>query len=94
MTRIELNIKPIKGPIILKPEVELLVNGEGVGTGSFGETISVDVEPGSYEIQALQHSLIKRKSKKLKVNAAVNSTVKIVGKYSRFWGNVRIFNEN
>lgn len=89
--RLEFNIRQLKGPLICKPSVELLIDGEGVGTGNFGDTIVVEVTPGIHQVQAFQHSLIKRTSNVLEVEVSPNSTITITGKYSRLWGHVRIF---
>lgn len=88
--KIEFDIQKVRGPLVGKNNVELLVDGKGVGSGSFGQTIVADLAPGRHHIQAILHSWIKRESKSLEVDVAPNSTVKITGKYSRLWGNVRI----
>lgn len=92
--KIELDLQRLRGPLTGMRGVELLVNDEAAGPVAFGQTVTVDVDPGRYVVQTQIHGILKRKSKKLKVEISKYSTAKLAGKYSRFWGNIQLSENN
>jgi glycine/serine hydroxymethyltransferase len=70
--------------------IDVLVDGDPQTTLQFGETVTVEVEPGHRAVQAILHGVVQRKSKTLFVLVPEGGHVAIVGKYSRLWGTIKL----
>lgn len=66
----------------------VLIDGAEAGAMRIGDTVSFQVPEGEHEVRLalVFWCLIRRTSKPLRVAAPDNATVKLIGKYSRFWG--------
>ena len=88
--KIEVTLKKLRMPIIGMGKINVLVDGANVFSLSLGESASADISAGKHVVQTILNGVVKRKSKKLEIFTEENSTAKIVGKYSRIWGNMKL----
>lgn len=70
--------------------IDLLVDGVPRTTLQFGETVTIEVEPGQRSVQVILHGVVPRKSKVLHVLAPDGGDVAVMGKYSRLWGTIKL----
>jgi len=61
-----------------------------VASLSLGGSKTVEVSAGEHTVKAILHGVIDRKSKVLEVSVKENSTVKIMGTYSRMHGDLQL----
>ena len=66
--------------------IEVLVNGQPAAEGTFGETVTVDVPPGAYQVALRLRSVVSRTSNTVATELGEGQQVNLVGKYSRLWG--------
>ena len=88
--KLEIELAELKGPITGLGEIEILIDGESELSLPLGRADSVEKPPGSYVVQLLLNGMVKRKSKKLKITIAEGESIKLIGKYSRLWGNMKL----
>lgn len=88
--RIDFTLEKLKMPIVGLGKIDILIDGTIVNSLSLGESVSVEIPAGNYVVQAILNDVVKRISKKLEVSVNENSTIKILGKYSRLWGNMKL----
>lgn len=89
-TKIEVTLEKLKTPIVGMGKIDILVDGTNVLSLSLGESASAEVSSGKHVVQTILNGIVKRKSKELEVSLEENSTAKILGKYSRIWGNMKL----
>ena len=87
---IEVTLEKLKRPLVRMGTIDVLVDGSTVLSLSLGESASAEVSAGNHVVQTILHGVFKRKSKELEVSIEENATAKIRGKYSRFWGNIKL----
>ncbi len=88
--KIEVVLEKLKLPIIGMGKIDIFVDGTIVLSLELGESATTDVSLGKHSVQAALNGVVKRKSNKLEISFEENSTVKILGKYSRVWGNLNL----
>jgi len=89
-TQLEIKLKRLIIPIFGIKGIDILVDDAIVASLSLGESKTVEVSAGEHTVKAILHGLIDRNSKVLEVSVKENSTVKIIGTYSRMFGNLQL----
>lgn len=87
--KLEVNLEKLKMPIVGLGKIDILLNDENVLSLELGESATIDVSPGEHVIQGILNGVVVRKSKLFKVSFDEKSTINMIGKYSRLWGNMQ-----
>ena len=88
--KIEVTLEKLKIPIVGLGKIDILIDGTVMNSISPGESASVEIPAGKHFVQAILNGVVKRISKNLEISVDENSTIKIHGKYSRLWGNMKL----
>ena len=88
--KIEITLEKLKLPIAGMGQIDILVDGAIVTSLSLGDSVSLTIPAGKHTMQTVLHGVVKRISKELTISVDENSTTKILGKYSRMWGNMKL----
>lgn len=88
--KIEVTLEKLKMPVVGMGKIDILVDGTNMISLSLGESTSVEISEGRHVVQAILNGVVKRKSKVLEISVNENSIVKVHGKYSRIWGNMKL----
>ena len=70
--------------------IDVLIDGQREATLQFGDATTFQVEAGERTVQTILHGMLVRRSKVLTLFAQEGGHVAVVGKYSRFWGNINL----
>ena len=88
--KIEVTLEKLKMPVVGMGKIDILVDGTNMISLSLGESTSVEISEGRHVVQAILNGVVKRKSKVLEISVNENSIVKVHGKYSRMWWNMKL----
>lgn len=70
--------------------IDVLVDGEAVGSIRFGERTTFPCPPGPHQVRAVMRTVVTRKSNSLKVIVPSDGAFNIRATYSRLWGNLKL----
>ena len=70
--------------------IDVLIDGQREATLQFGESMTLEIEAGERTLQTVLHGVVDRRSKVLTLYADEGRIIAVIGKYSRFWGNIKL----
>ena len=70
--------------------IRVFINGQVQETLQFGESLEKEAEPGEYAVHVELLGVVTRASNVLSIAVEDGQLVKVEGKYSRLWGNVKL----
>ena len=70
--------------------IDVLIDGQREATLQFGESMTLEIEAGERTLQTVLHGVVDRRSKVLTLHADEGRSIAVIGKYSRFWGNIKL----
>ncbi len=89
-TNLEIKLKKLILPIFGIKGIDILVDGDIVASLPLGGSKTVEASAGNHTIKAVLHGVVDRESKELEISIKENSTVKIIGTYSRIQGDIQL----
>lgn len=85
---IDITVKPLFLPLMGVEGIDVLLNGQKVGETDFGETFTLKVQPGRYQIALRLHGVLKRTSNTVLAEMDEGQHIRLVAAYNRFWGSI------
>jgi hypothetical protein len=70
--------------------IDVLIDGRREATLEFGDSMTFEIEAGERTLQTILHGVVERRSKVLTLFAEEGGHIAVVGKYNRFWGNIKL----
>ena len=87
---IDITVKRLFLPLVGVQGIDVLINGEAALQTDFGQTFTLELEPGVYDIAVRLRGVLNRTSNTIQVNVNEEEPTRLIAAYNRFWGSFRL----